>query len=111
MSTRTDTLLPYTTRFLSARLGLRVIRQAGVAAGRAQRADVRLGDRRRRPLSGRSDRGCGGGAARALARGAADRPAEAPLNRVRHRPTPPPGHPMRLSYGWPVGGRERKGGG
>src|SRR3546814_1354247 len=28
----------------AARLGLRVIRQAGVAAGRAQRADVRLGD-------------------------------------------------------------------
>src|SRR3546814_19530247 len=22
----------------------------------------------------------------------------------RHRPAPPPGHPMRLSYGWPGGG-------
>src|SRR3546814_8613012 len=27
-----------------------------------------------------------------------------PLAWKRHRPTPPPGHPMRLSYGWPGGG-------
>src|SRR3546814_20213690 len=29
---------------------------------------------------------------------------DAPLGALRHRPTPPPGHPMRLSYGWPGGG-------